>query len=53
MLANCDVVVFFTIYDQFAAIWRPDSGRMVYKTYIFINSNLFILQNLKTELKNL
>ena len=53
MLANCDVVVFFTIYDQFAAIWRPDSGRMVYKTYIFINSNLFVLQNLKTELKNL
>ena len=30
----------FPIYDQFAAIRQPDSGRMVYKTYIFNNSNL-------------
>ena len=36
--ANCDVIVFF-IYDQFAAIQKPYSGRIVYKTYIFINSN--------------
>ena len=38
--ANCDVAVFFPIYGQFAAIGKPDSGRMVYETYIFINSNL-------------
>ena len=38
--ASCYVIVFFAIYDQFAAIWKPDSGRMVYKTYIFINDNL-------------
>ena len=56
MSANCDVIVFFfPIYGQFAAIWKPDSGRMVYKTYIYINNfiDLFILQNLKAELENL
>ena len=36
--ANCDVN--FLIYGQFAAIREPGSRRMVYKTYIFINSNL-------------
>ena len=28
------------IYGHFAAIWKPDSGRNVYKTYIFNNYNL-------------
>ena len=41
MSANCDVIVFFPIYGEFAAIRKPDSGRMVCKTYIFINNNLF------------
>ena len=40
MLANCDFIVFFPIYGQFAAIRKPDSRRMVCKTYIFINSNV-------------
>ena len=40
MLTNCDIIIFFPIYGKFAAIRKPDSGRMVYKTYIFINSNL-------------
>ena len=31
--------------------FKPDSGRMVHKIYIFMNS--FILQNPKTELKSL
>ena len=53
MLKNCDVISIFPICGQFGAIWKPDSGRIVWKTYIFINSNLFILQKLKTELKNL
>ena len=39
MLKNCDVIIFFPIFGQFAAIWKPDSGRIVYKTYIFSNSN--------------
>ena len=43
--ANCDVT--FLIYGQFAAIWEPGSKRMVYKTYIFINSNLLPYKNWK------
>ena len=54
MLTNWDVIVIFPIYDQFGAIRKPDSGRIVYETYIFINSNhFFILQKLRIELKNL
>ena len=40
MSTDCDVIVFFLIYGQFATIRKPDSRCMVYKTYIFINSNL-------------
>ena len=43
---NCDVIVFFSIYCKFAAIRKRDSGCLVYKIYIFINSNL------KTEPEN-
>ena len=39
---NCDVIVIFPIYGQFGAIWKPDSRRIVCKTYIFINSSLLI-----------
>ena len=45
MLANCDIVI-FPIYGQFGAMWKPDSGCMVCKTYIFIKS---ILLSYKTE----
>ena len=38
--ANYDVIVIFTIYGQLGAIQKPDSGRIVCKTYIFLNSNL-------------
>ena len=41
MSANCDVIVIFPIYGQFGAIRKPVSERIVYKTYIFTNSNLF------------
>ena len=51
MSANCDVIIFFPIYGQFVAIRKPDFRRMVYKTYILIKNNLFILEKLKTELK--
>ena len=40
MSENCDVIVIFPIYGQFGAIRKPDSGCIVCKTYIFINSNL-------------
>ena len=45
MSKNCDIILIFPIYDQFAAIRKPESGRMVYKTYIFINGNLLFYKN--------
>ena len=51
MSENFDVITVFPIYGQFGAIQKPDSERIVCKTYIFIKP--FILQWLKTELKNL
>ena len=42
---NCDVIVIFTIYGQFGAIQKPDSGHRVCKTYVFINSNLLSYKN--------
>ena len=48
MSENCDAIVIFPIFGQFGAIRKPDSRRIVCKIYIFT-----ILQNLKTELKNL
>ena len=42
---NCDVIVIFPIYGQFRAIRKPDPGRTVCKTYIFINSNLLSYKN--------
>ena len=35
----CDVIVNFQIYGQFEAIQKLESGRIVCKTYILINSN--------------
>ena len=26
---NCEVIVYFSVYGQFGAIWKPDSGHMV------------------------
>ena len=39
MLENNDVIVIFFILDQLGANWKPNSGRIVYKTYVFINRN--------------
>ena len=47
MLENYDVIDIFLIYSQFGAIRKPDSGRIVYNTYIFINRNLFSYKNWK------
>ena len=43
--------VIFPTYGQSGAIWKPDLGCRVCKTYTFINSNLYFLQKLKTEQK--
>ena len=40
MSGNCDVIVILTIYGQFGATWKPDSGRKV-----FINSNFLLCKN--------
>ena len=45
MSANGIVIVIFPIYDQSGAIRKPDSGRIVCKTYIFIKSNLLSYKN--------
>ena len=47
MSENCDVIAIFPICSQFGAIWKPDSGRIVCKNYIFINSTLLSYKNLK------
>ena len=53
MLANCDVIVIFSIYGQFGTIQKLDSGRIVCKTYIFMNSNLLSYKNWKQLKKSL
>ena len=42
---NYDVIVTFPIYDQLEAIQKLNSGLLVCKTYIFINSNLISYKN--------
>ena len=46
MSENCNVIVIFPIDGQFGAI-RSNAGRMVCKTYIFINSNLLSYKDWK------
>ena len=43
----CDVIAIFLIYGQFGAIRKPNSGCIVCKTFIFINSNLLFYKNWK------
>ena len=38
--ANFDGIVITLTYGQFRAIRKPDSRRMICKTYIFINSKI-------------
>ena len=47
MPANSEVIVIFLIYSQFGAFQRPDSGRIVCKTYIFIKSNILSCKIIK------
>ena len=47
MSANCDVIVILPIYGQFGAMRNPDSGRIIFKTYIFIKSYLSSCKNWK------
>ena len=45
MSANCDMIIIFQSYGHFAAMRKPDSGRMVCKTYISINNSLSSRKN--------
>ena len=45
MSENCAIIVTFSIYGQFGAIRKADSGRRVCKIYVFINSNLLCYKN--------
>ena len=47
MSENFDVIVIFPIFGQFGAIRKPDSGRIVWKTYILIKSKLLSSENWK------
>ena len=47
---HCNVVVFFS--GQFGAIWKLDTGRIVCKTYIFINSIIYLIKT-ENRLQNL
>ena len=49
MSESFDVIIVFPIYGQFGAIRKPDSGRIVCKTYIFINSNLLSYNDWKKD----
>ena len=51
-MTSCRKIVIFPIYGQFGAIRKPDSGCIVCKIYIFINSNYLSYKN-GTEIKNL
>ena len=51
MSVNCDIIVIFPIYGRLGAIRKPDSGRIVCKTYIFINNNVLSYKNGKQNLK--
>ena len=55
MSENFNVIAIFPMFGQFGATWNPDSGCIVCKTCIFIDSNHsnLILRKRKTELKNL
>ena len=45
MSKNFEVIVIFRIFGQFGAVWRPDSGHRVCRTFVFSNSNLLPYKN--------
>ena len=47
MSGNCDFIAIFSIYGQFGAIQKPDSGCIACKIYVFINSSLLSDKNWK------
>ena len=46
MSESYDVIVIFPIYGQLWAIWKPDSGRIVYKNICLLTVDFYLT---KTE----
>ena len=44
-VGNCNFIANYSSYSQFGAIRKPDSGCIVYKSYIFFNSDLLSYNN--------
>ena len=53
MSANYGVIINFSIYGQFGAMRKPDFGRMVCHSYIFINNNFYITKTENRSKKSL
>ena len=47
MKEKCDIIAIFPIYVQLGAIRKPDSGRIICKTFTFINTNFLSYKNCK------
>ena len=47
MPEDCDFTVIFWVYNQFGGIRETESGAIVWKTYIFMNSNFLSYKNWK------
>ena len=45
MSENCDIIASLLIHGQSGNIRKPDSGHIVCKIHIFINSNLLSYKN--------
>ena len=43
---SCDVIVIFTVYGQFGAIQKPDSGRIICKAFFSLIATFYLT---KTE----
>ena len=53
MPANFGVIVVFLIYGQSGAIRKPDSGRIIYKTYISLTVTFYLTKNENRTKKSL
>ena len=51
MKEKCDIIAIFPIYVQLGAIRKPDSGRIICKTFTFINTNFLSYKNCKQNWK--
>ena len=47
MSENCVFIAIFSLFGKFRAIRKPDSRRIIFKTYLFINGNLLSYKNWK------